>query len=162
MGRRNLIFADFEDGEEGLLGDVDLADALHALFAFFLLFEELALAGDVAAVAFGDDVFADGGDGFAGDDLGADGGLDGDLEHLPGDELAHFADEGLAAVVGGVAVDDDGEGVDGVAADEDVHLHHGRDPGAGEGVVEGGVAAGDGLEAVVEVEDDFVEGELVG
>src|SRR5260370_40039740 len=30
---------DFEDGEEGFLGDVDLADALHALFAFFLFFE---------------------------------------------------------------------------------------------------------------------------
>ena len=59
-------------------------------------------------------------------------------------------------------MDDDGERVDGVAADEDVHLDHGRDPGAGEVVVERGVTAGDGLEAVVEVEDDLVERELVG
>ena len=29
----------FEDREEGFLRDVDLADALHALFAFFLLLE---------------------------------------------------------------------------------------------------------------------------
>ena len=59
-------------------------------------------------------------------------------------------------------MDDDGERVDGVAADEDVHLDHGGDPGAGEVVVERGVAARDGFEAVVEVEDDFVERELVG
>jgi hypothetical protein len=73
-----------------------------------------------------------------------------------------FSRRGAAAVVGEVAVDDDGERVDGVAADEDVHLDHGRDPGAGEVVVERGVAAGDGLEAVVEVEDDLVERQLVG
>ena len=90
------------------------------------------------------------------------GGLDSDLEHLARDEFAHLGDQGAAPGLGEVLVDDDGEGVDGVAADEDVHLDHGGDPGAGEGVVEGGVAAGDGLEAVVEVEDDLVEGKLVG
>src|ERR1035437_2941960 len=70
-----------QDREEGFLGDVDLTNALHALLAFLLFFQELALAGDVAAVAFGDDVFADGADGLAGDHAAADGGLDGDLEH---------------------------------------------------------------------------------
>ena len=29
---------DLQDGEEGFLGDVDLADALHAFFSFFLFF----------------------------------------------------------------------------------------------------------------------------
>ena len=67
------LFADFEAGEEGFLGDVDLADALHALFAFFLFVEEFLFAGDVASVALGDDVFADGADGFAGYDFGSDG-----------------------------------------------------------------------------------------
>src|SRR5258708_11407467 len=97
---RSLLFSDLQYGEEGFLGDVDFADALHALFAFFLFFEELAFAGDVAAVALGDDVFADGGDRLARDDLGADGGLDGDLAHLAGDEFAHLGDEGAASVVG--------------------------------------------------------------
>ena len=46
--------------------DFYLADALHALFAFFLLVEEFLFAGDVASVAFGDDVFADGANGFGG------------------------------------------------------------------------------------------------
>ena len=49
-------------------GDVDLADAFHALFCLLLFVEEF-LFGDVAGVAFGDDVFADGADGFAGDDF---------------------------------------------------------------------------------------------
>ena len=53
-----LVFAHFEDGEEGLLRNIDLADAFHALLAFLLLFQELALTADVSAVAFGDDVLA--------------------------------------------------------------------------------------------------------
>ena len=65
-------------------------------------------------------------------------------------------------VIGKVAVDDDGERVDGVAADENVHLDHGRDPGAGQVVVERSVAAGDGLQLVVEVEDYLVQRKLVG
>jgi hypothetical protein len=35
--RVELLFADLEDREEGFLRDIDLADALHALLAFFLL-----------------------------------------------------------------------------------------------------------------------------
>src|SRR5204863_8905268 len=43
----------FENGEEGFLRDVHLADALHAALAFFLFFEEFAFAGNVATVALG-------------------------------------------------------------------------------------------------------------
>ena len=116
---------------------------------------------DVAAVALGDDVLAHGVDGLAGDDLGADRGLDGDFEHLAGNQFAHLGDQGLAAFVGEVAVDDDGEGVDGLAGDQDVELHHGRFPIAGEVVVERSVAARDGLQAVVEIEDDLVQRQFV-
>src|SRR5229473_2367577 len=56
VGRRG----NFENGEEGFLRDVDLADALHAALAFFLFFEEFAFAGNVSAVALGENVFADG------------------------------------------------------------------------------------------------------
>jgi hypothetical protein len=47
------------------LGDVHLAELAHALLALFLLVEQLALAGDVAAVAFGGDVLAQGGNRLA-------------------------------------------------------------------------------------------------
>ena len=43
------------------MGDFYVAYLFHAFFAFFLLLKELPLPGDVAAVAFGGDVFAVGG-----------------------------------------------------------------------------------------------------
>src|SRR3982751_2105792 len=91
------LLVDLQDGEEGFLRDFDAADALHAALALFLLFEELALARDVAAVALGDDVLADGLDGLARDDLVADGGLYGDFEELARDELAHLLGEEASA-----------------------------------------------------------------
>ena len=58
-------------GEEGFLGDFDGTDLLHAFLACFLFFEELALAADVAAVAFCQHVLAQGLDGLAGDPVDA-------------------------------------------------------------------------------------------
>ena len=60
--------AELEHGEERLLGDLDAADLLHAPLALLLLLEQLALARDVAAVALGHHVLAEGLDGLAGDD----------------------------------------------------------------------------------------------
>src|SRR6266568_4404980 len=85
-----------QDGQEGFLGDVHRPHPLHALLALLLLLEELALAGDVASVALGEDVLAEGLDGLAGDDPGADRGLDRHLEHLAGDHLAHLLHQRLA------------------------------------------------------------------
>ena len=45
---------------------MDFADFFHTLLAFFLFFPEFALAGDVAAVPLGSDVFGNGSDSFAG------------------------------------------------------------------------------------------------
>src|SRR3954453_17793274 len=75
-----LLVAVVEDREERLLRDLDVADLLHPLLAFLLFLQELALAGDVAAVALGGHVLAQGRDRLAGDHAAADGGLDGDLE----------------------------------------------------------------------------------
>src|SRR5437879_1105120 len=68
-----------QDLQKGLLGNIHFAHPLHPPFAFFLLFQQLALAGDVTAVALRQDVLADGSDGLAGNDPVADGGLDGYL-----------------------------------------------------------------------------------
>src|SRR5690606_28968782 len=90
-----LLVAHFQGGDESLLGDVDIAELAHAGFALLLLFEQLALARGVAAIAFGGHVLAHGADGFAGDDLAADGGLDRDDEEVRRDQflqlLAHLA-----------------------------------------------------------------------
>src|ERR1700733_5651919 len=66
----------FQHRQERLLRDVHLADHLHALLARGLLRPELALAGDVAAVAFGRHVLFHGRDRLARDYAAADGGLD--------------------------------------------------------------------------------------
>ena len=82
------------------MGDVDLAELAHPLFAFLLLIEEFAFAGHVAAVAFGEDVLAQGLDGLAGDDAAADRGLDGDLEKLARDQVLQPLAQRAAAAVG--------------------------------------------------------------
>src|ERR1700733_14711369 len=68
MECRSLFFVAgrgyFEDGEERFLRDVHLADAFHALFAFFLFLEEFAFARNVAAVALAKHVLANRGNGF--------------------------------------------------------------------------------------------------
>src|SRR5215472_10205806 len=85
----------FQRGDEGFLRDVDLAELAHLLLAFLLLVEKLALARDVAAIAFRSDVFPERADGLARDDLAAQGRLDRDLEEMPRDQvfelLAHRA-----------------------------------------------------------------------
>ena len=57
---------------------------------------------------------------------------------------------------------DDRQRVHGIPVDEDIQLHERRRPEAGHMVVEGGVAARNGLQLVVEVEHDFVERQFVG
>src|SRR5690242_7422793 len=95
-----------EDGDEGLLRDLHGTHHLHPLLALLLLLQQLPLAGDVTAVALGEDVLADGADGLAGDHAGADGGLDRHLEGLPRDELAQLGDEPHAVRVRRVLVRD--------------------------------------------------------
>ena len=77
-----LLVAHLEGRQKGFLRQFHIAHALHALFAFLLFFQQLAFAGDVAAVAFGGHVLAKGRDRFAGDDLLADSRLNSHLEEL--------------------------------------------------------------------------------
>src|ERR1700679_962946 len=95
---------DFQHREERFLGDINAADAFHALLSFFLLFEQFAFAADVSAVALGDDVFANRADRFAGNDPAADGGLNGNFEHLARNQFTQARHQIVPALVGLVAV----------------------------------------------------------
>src|SRR5436189_4331837 len=68
-----------ENREKRLLRNLDRAHLLHSLLSLFLLLEEFALSRDVAAVAFGENVFAQRFDARARDDLVADRRLNRDL-----------------------------------------------------------------------------------
>ena len=98
VGEVSSVF-DLEDGEERFLRHLDGADLLHALLARLLLLEQLALAGDVAAVAFCQHVLAQRLDVLARDDVGADRGLDRHVVHLARDHLAHLGRHLAAAVL---------------------------------------------------------------
>src|SRR5258705_8600451 len=112
--------ATLEDGEEGLLRNLHPPDLLHALLPLLLLLEELLLPRDVAAVALRGDVLPHRLHGLARDHLGADGGLDRDLEHLARDQAAEALAEVTPPEIRTVAVDDAREGVDRIAVDQDV------------------------------------------
>src|SRR3954453_11102924 len=106
--------------QERLLRDLDRADLLHALLPFLLFFEQLALAGDVAAVAFCQHVLAQGLDVLPRHDVAADRRLDRDVEHLPRNQAPQFRHQLPAAVLGGRAMHHARERVDLVAVHEDV------------------------------------------
>ena len=76
----NLVFVQLQNGHEGFAGHGNGTEGTHPLLAFLLLLQQLLLTGDVAAVALGQHVLTDGLDGLTGDDLAADGCLDGDLK----------------------------------------------------------------------------------
>ena len=75
-----MVLADFQYRKESLLRNFHIANLFHTLLTFFLLVEKFALTRDVAAVAFGGNVLAEGFDGASRYDFGADGGLDGYVE----------------------------------------------------------------------------------
>src|SRR5947199_1178929 len=130
-----------QDRQECLLRDFDRSHLLHALLSFFLLLEQLALARDVAAIALGGHVLAQRTDGLAGDHLGADRGLNHDLEQLARDELLQLFGDLLAPFVRLVAVDDDRERIHGFAVEQHVELDELGRAVLEELVVEGRVAA---------------------
>src|SRR5438067_5246461 len=155
------VFADFENRQEGLLRNVYLANAFHSFLAFLLLFQQLTFAADVATVALGEHILADGTHGRARDDLRSDRRLDRHLEHLPWNQLAHLLHQRLPAVVCRVTVDNDRERIYRIPANKDIHLDHRRNPVPVHVVVERRVSARDGLQPVIEVEHDLVQRKLV-
>ena len=153
----NTILVELEHGEEGLLRHLHVADLLHALLTLLLLLEKLALTRYVATVALGRHVLAHLLHRLAGDNLATDGGLDGNVELLAGDEFLELLTHAAAEVIGVVDVSQGREGIHGFAIEQDVELHEARGTVPCGVVVKRGVALGDALELVVEVDDDFTE-----
>ncbi|SOY47098.1 hypothetical protein CBM2588_A130033 [Cupriavidus taiwanensis] len=159
---RQLLVVDLQDGQEGLLRNLDGADLLHALLARLLLFQQLLLARDIAAVALGQHVLAQRLDVFAGDDVGADRGLDRHVVHLARNDLAHLGRDFAPAILRIGSVHDHRQRIDLVAVDQDIDLDHVGRAIFLELVVHRRVAARDRLQAVEEIEHDFRHRDFVG
>ena len=123
-----VVAVELEHGGERLAGQGDAAELAHLLFALFLLFQQFFLAGDVAAVALGQHILAHGLDRLAGDDLAADGRLNGDLEEVARDVIPQLLADATALGVGVVAEDDHGQSIHGVAVEQEVQ--HSRGSGS--------------------------------
>ena len=82
-----LVRIEFKNSHKRLLRHFNRTELTHTLFTFFLLFEELFLSGDIAALALGKYVLAHSLDGFTGDDLAAYARLNRNLKELTRDFL---------------------------------------------------------------------------
>ena len=88
-----VVAVELQHGGKGFTGQGDSAELAHLLLALLLLFQQLLLAGDIAAVALGQHVLAHGLDGLAGNDLAADGCLYRDLEQVARDVVPQLFDD---------------------------------------------------------------------
>ena len=102
---------ELQHGGKGFTGQGDAAELAHLLFALLLLLEQLFLSRDVAAVALGENVLAQRLDGLPGDDLAADGGLDGNFKLGAGDVLLQLFADLPGAGIGVVRKEDEAQGV---------------------------------------------------
>ena len=127
-----------------------------------MFLEEFTFARDVAAVALGDHVLANGRDSFAGDHAIANRGLDRNFKHLARNQLAQARDEILAAFVGELTVADQRERVHGLPCHQHIQLYVVRFRISRQVIIERCVAARGAFQPIVEVENDFVERKFVG
>src|SRR5512145_359926 len=159
---RLLIRIRLENRQKRALWNAYGTDHLHALLAGFLLFQELSFAGNVAAVAFGRDIFTEGADGAAGDDFSADGALNGDFIHLAGNFVLETVTGDERSGAGALAVNDLRKRVDLFAVDQNIHQNQIAFPVIDNIVIKRAIALRDGLEAVIEIKDDFPQRHLIG
>src|SRR2546422_242561 len=161
---RNAVWmtrlVNLEHREERFLRDLHGAHLLHPLLSFLLLFEQLALARDVAAVALGGHVLAQRPDRLARDHLGPDRCLDHDLEQLSRNQVLELLGDLAAPLVRLITMDDNAERVHCLAVEQHVELDELAGPLSQEFVVERRITARNRLQLVVEVEDDLREGKL--
>src|SRR5690606_10428607 len=151
----------FQHGKEGFLRNLHVAHLFHPLLAGLLLLQQLLLAAGVTAITLGQYVLAQRLDRGARHDLTTHGCLDGNIEHLPRDQILHLLDQ-LAPLVGGVvAVHDQRQGVDLLVVDQDIQPHQLGRLEAVEGVIQGSIAAADRLQSVEEVEYHLVHRQIV-
>ena len=105
------------------MGHVHAPDRLHTLLAFLLLLQQLALTGDITAVALGKHVLAKGLDVLAGNNARAHRGLDRDFELLARDEFLQALRHSQAIGISLVLVNNRAKGIHAITIEQDIDLH---------------------------------------
>src|ERR1700730_13265731 len=136
---RQRLYINLEGRDKRLLWNFHFSELAHALFAFLLLFQKLALSRHVPAVAFRGHVLAKRAHRLACNDPAADRGLDRHLEHVGRDELLELFDHRAAAALGAGAMNQHGERVHRFAIDQDLHFHEVGWLEVGELIIKGGI-----------------------
>src|SRR5262245_30714437 len=157
-----LLIVRFEHREERFLRNLDLANLLHAFLALGPFRPQLAFARDVAAIAFGRDILAHGGDRFAGDDAAADRGLQGNFEKMLVNLAAKFSHQLAAALVCIRPVHDDRQRIDALAVHENIQPNQLGRAEAQQFVIHRAVTVRHGLQLIVKVVNHFRQGHFVG
>ena len=118
-----LFFIQLEHRHKRFGRQLYRAEAAHLFLAFLLLFEQLFLSGDVAAVALGEDILAHRLDGLARDDLSADRRLNRNLKQLTRNVLLELLADAAGASVCLLAVRDERQRVHSVAVEQQINLN---------------------------------------
>ena len=105
------------------MGHVHAPDRLHTLLAFLLLLQQLALTGDITAVALGKHVLAKSLNVLAGNDARTHCSLDRDFELLTRDQFLQALRHPQTVGIGLVLVDNRTEGIHAVTVEQNVDLH---------------------------------------
>src|SRR5437879_7778808 len=116
----------FEHLNESFLRNVDLADALHSFFSFFLFLQQFAFPGDVAAVAFRGHVFSHGRNALARNNSPTDRCLDRHLIKLPWNHYLQLRRQLTSPARHAVFVHNRRERVDRLTIYQQIELHQFR------------------------------------
>src|SRR5690606_38217946 len=157
----SLFIFNLQDSKKCFLRYLDVANLLHTFLPSLLLFKQFLLSADVATVAFCQHILAQGLHVLSGDDLGTDGRLDGNIEHLPGNQATHARNHFPAPVACIRSVNNHGKCVHTIAVDQQVDLDYVRVTELQELVIHGGIAAGNRFKAIEEIQHDFGERHFV-
>ena len=148
---------EFQHSKERFLRHLDRAYLLHALFTFFLFFEEFAFSRYVSAVTFCRNILSHSLDGFAGYDFGSDCCLNGYVELLAGNKFLQFLAHASAKAHRIVHMGEGAESVHAFTVQQYIEFYELGLSEIMQVIVERSIALGNAFELVVKVYHDFAK-----
>ena len=108
---RKKLRVHFEHSDKGFAGNLHSAKLAHTLFPFLLFLQQFLFSGDIAAVAFGQNILSHRLYRLPGNDLASDGGLYRNLKLLSRDHVLQLFCDAPSPGIGFIPMNDDRESV---------------------------------------------------